>query len=130
MKSITFLVLMFILKQAFGQKPAIGVIKVESNFYLNKPIVLQGGIFPDSYGYNDFNYVDTNFTILNSVKPLLQDDKKYKIAVNTGYPHPFQFAYFDTVKLTGSSSFYFFIDNGITHVKLKDFSKEKYVLAG
>jgi len=115
----------------FGQSmKKVGSINVESNFYLGREFFIQGGIFSESNDYNDFNYTDTFSTMMNSAKLLKGRSVEYKIGIMASYPHPFQFAYVDTLRQVGASSHYFFVGNNKVSIKLGDLSKEKDVLSG
>ncbi len=131
MKLQLLLILLSITGVGLGQSvEKVGMINIESNFYLGKEFVAQGGILSDSYGYNDFNFTDTVSTIMNSAKLLKGSSEEYKIRIMASYPHPFQITYFDKLKQVGASSHYFFVGNNRVNIKLGDLSEEKDVLNG
>ena len=115
----------------FGQRvEKAGWINIESNFYLRRGFLIQGGIFSDSNSYNDFTYADTASTIMKSAKFLKGSPEEYKIGIKANYPHPFQIGYLDTVNGAIAYSYYFFVGNNTVNIKLGDLSKEKSILIG
>lgn len=131
MKIQIVLIFLSITGICFGQTvEKVGSINIESNFYLGREFVIQGGILSDSNHNNDFTYTDTVSTIKNSAKLLKGSSKEYKIGIKASYPHPFQIGYLDTLTGAIAYSHYFFVGNNEVSIKLGNLFKEKDVLSG
>lgn len=131
MKIQLLLLLLSITGLSLGQSvQKVGRINLESNFYLGRDLVIQGGIFSDSNRYNDFDYTDTTSTIMKSAILLKGSSEEFKIGIMASYPHPFQISYVDKSKQAGASSHYFFVGNSTVSIKLGDLFEAKDVLSG
>lgn len=53
MTKLSIFFILFTSTLTFAQKGSPDSITVFSSFYNNQSVIVQGGIFPDSYGYND-----------------------------------------------------------------------------
>lgn len=130
MKILLILLTTLFSLQSFGQKKKIGTINIVSDFYQGKLVHLQGGVFPDSYGFNSFEFADSVNVIMKSVKIIEFNAGISKIDFLTDYPHPIQISYLDTTTQLGSSSNVFFIDNDRVSIRIGDLTKSKKVLTG
>lgn len=113
-----------------GQDLKSGKIIIDYRHYFNQQVILQGGIFPDSFGYNDFYFYDSTSTFMKSVKMLKSGKLHNNIGIIARYTHPFQFSYFDTATQSGYNSSFFFVGRNTISVRIKDFSISSNVLAG
>lgn len=130
MKFLLFFIVIFSFKYCIAQKLQITSINVSSSFYNNKKLIIQGGSYSIGNGYNNFKFVDTSYKIEDAVKFIAISHANCQVKVEINYPHPFQFAFFDTAKKRGYGSRYFFVGKEAVNVKVSDLIKDKVVLTG
>ena len=97
-----------------------------SDFYNNHNVIIQGGVFTDTYKYNDFNFKNDKADTSNNPYKLAQVQNKY-FTINglLKYPHPFSVSYYDAEKNIGNNSNFFFIDAGTINIEIDDLSANK-----
>lgn len=130
MKYLFLILLQSFTSFANAQKSNSVSINVNSKFYVGKQVIIQGGKFSSSNGYNDFDFIDTFLLIGKSAKVFPITSERSKIKVNLKYPHPFQISYIDTVKQTGAGSFYFFIYKKEIYLRVNDLNVDNNVIVG
>lgn len=121
-------ILIFLPVFLFAQQPKTFTIIGHSDFYNNKNLFVQGGIFPASYGYNDFNFVNGKVDSLdNSYRSVQLQHNQFTTTGIQKYPHPFAVSYYDAEINRGSSSNIFFIDEDTVNIELADLLKDRNV---
>lgn len=110
----------------FAQQRKAFKIIGHSSFYNNQQLIITGGVFPESYGYNDFEFKNEKVDTLNNPYKLVQiQQNQFTITGTQKYPHPFFFSYYDVANNRGYNSYIFFADGGTVNIKLNDLSKDK-----
>jgi len=90
--------------------------------------MIQGGVFPETYKYNDFCFEkNKSDTLKNPYKLVLLKNKQFAIYGSQTYPHPFVVSYYDAENNFGKTSDFFFADAGIMNIKIDDLSSNKNI---
>jgi|GEM_PF-972858 len=98
----------------------------QSFFYNNQHLAIQGGVFPGSYNYNDFEFVNDKADTVNKPYKLVQvQHYKFTITGTQKYPHPYFITYYDAERNIGSNSYFFFIDGGKVNIDIGNLSTDK-----
>ena len=97
-----------------------------SSFYNNQNLVIQAGVFPNTYKYNDFNFENDKVDTSNNPYKLVQvQNKQFTINGFQKYPHPFSVSYYDAEKNMGNNSNFFFIDSGTVNIEINNLLTNK-----
>lgn len=124
------IVLLFLLPASSCVIKPSSTIKVSSDYYDNRELIVQGGVWSEGNTYNEFKYVDSSGVVEESAKYIKPLSGSYKFKVEIIYPHPFQFAYIDTATQSGLSSQIFYVGNEDVDIKIDDLNLNKNVLSG
>lgn len=121
-----FLILFSVPTVLYAQNKKVFRIIGYSDFYNNQNVVIQGGVFSDTYKYNDFNFKNDKADTSNNPYKLVQVQNKY-FTINglLKYPHPFSVSYYDAEENIGNNSNFFFIDTGTVNIEIDDLSANK-----
>lgn len=126
MTKLSIFFILFTSTLTFAQKGSPDSITVFSSFYNNQSVIVQGGIFPDSYGYNDFYFSNVDSSQGGkSFKVLEIRNNKAIVPVMLTYPHPFSIMVYDAQNNQGHSSKIFFVDDHNAAFNVNDLSADK-----